>query len=42
MIRFFAGVIVGIILTTVGFSGISRIMDNGISKVQDISKEAAK
>lgn len=42
MIRFFAGVITGIIITSVGFSGIARIMDNGVSKVQEVSKEAAK
>ena len=42
MKTFILGVITGIILTTVGFSGIARMMDNGISKVQDISREAAK
>ena len=42
MIKFFAGVIVGIIITSVGFTGITRMLDNGVSKVQDISKEAAK
>lgn len=41
MIRFVAGVIVGIMICTVGFSGIFRMMDNGVSKVQQVSKEAA-
>ena len=42
MKNFLIGVVVGIILTTVGFSGIARIFDNGLNKVQEISKEAAK
>lgn len=42
MKNFLIGVVVGIILTTVGFSGVARIMDNGLNKVQEISKEAAK
>lgn len=42
MIKFLAGVITGIIITTVGFSGIARMFDNGVQKVQDVSKEAAK
>ena len=42
MIRFLAGVIVGIMITTIGFGGIARIADNGVQKVQDISREAAK
>jgi hypothetical protein len=42
MKNFLIGVVVGIVLTTVGFSGIARIFDNGLNKVQEISKEAAK
>ena len=42
MIRFLAGVIVGIMITTIGFGGIARIGDNTIQKVQDLSREAAK
>jgi len=36
------GVITGIIICTVGLSGIFKMFDNGVSKVQDISREAAK
>ena len=36
------GIVIGIVIATVGFSGIARIMDNGVSKVQEVSKEAAK
>jgi hypothetical protein len=42
MKNFLIGVVVGIVLTTVGFSGVARIFDNGLNKVQEISKEAAK
>lgn len=42
MIRFVAGVVVGIMITSVGFAGIARMLDNGVSKVQEVSKEAAK
>jgi heme/copper-type cytochrome/quinol oxidase subunit 4 len=42
MKAYILGVITGIILTTVGFSGIARMADNGISKVQEVSREAAK
>ena len=42
MRTFIAGTIFGLVLATVGFSGIARIMDNGVAKVQTISKEAAQ
>ena len=42
MIRFGLGVVVGIIIATVGISGITRMMDNGVTKVQDQARELAK
>ena len=42
MTKFIAGVVTGIIICTVGLSGVARMFDNGVSKVQDISREAAK
>lgn len=42
MKTFFVGVVFGIVITTVGFSGIAKMFDNGIQKVQEVSKEAAK
>ena len=42
MKAFIAGTIFGLILATVGLSGMAKIFDNGVAKVQDISKEAAK
>lgn len=34
MFKFFTGVIVGIILATVGVSGVARMLDNGVHTVQ--------
>ena len=42
MKMFIAGLITGIVVCTVGFSGIARMFDNGVAKVQDVAKEAAK
>ena len=42
MTKFIAGVVTGIIICTVGLSGIFKMFDHGVSKVQDISREAAK
>ena len=42
MIKFVAGVVVGIAICTVGFSGMVRMIDNGVNKVQEVTKEAAK
>lgn len=42
MKAFVAGTVFGILICTVGVSGIARILDNGVNKVQEVSKEAAK
>ena len=42
MKMFIAGTIFGLVIATVGFSGLARIVDNGVQKVQSISKEAAQ
>lgn len=39
---FIAGTIFGIAICTVGFSGMARMLDNGVNKVQEVTKEAAK
>ena len=39
---FIIGTIFGIVLCTVGLSGIARMFDNGVSKVQTVTKEAAQ
>jgi hypothetical protein len=42
MSKFIAGTIFGILVCTVGFSGIAKIFDNSVNKVQEVAKEAAK
>ena len=42
MSKFIIGFVLGLIVATVGFSGVARMADNGVTKVQEISKEAAK
>jgi hypothetical protein len=39
---FVIGTVFGILICTVGLSGIARIFDNGVARVQEVSKEAAK
>lgn len=42
MKTFIAGTIFGLIIATVGIGGIMRMVDNGVQKVQQVSKEAAQ
>jgi flagellar biosynthesis protein FliR len=42
MKAFILGTIFGIVLCTVGLSGIAKMFDNGVSKVQQVTKEAAQ
>jgi len=39
---FIAGAVFGIVLCTVGFSGLAKVFDNGVHKVQEVAKEAAQ
>jgi hypothetical protein len=39
---FMLGTIFGIVICTVGLTGIAKILDSGVTRVQEISKEAAK
>lgn len=39
---FVAGTVFGLVLATVGFSGLARILDNGVETVKTHSKEMAK
>jgi hypothetical protein len=39
---FIIGTVFGILVCTVGVSGIAKILDNGVAKVQEVSKEAAQ
>jgi len=42
MKAFIIGTVFGLILATVGFSGIARIMDKGVDTVKTQSQELAK
>lgn len=42
MKSFIMGTIFGIVLSTVGFSGIAKMLDNGVEKTKAIAVEGAK
>jgi uncharacterized membrane-anchored protein YhcB (DUF1043 family) len=42
MINFIVGVIVGIVIATVGFSGIAKMADKGVDKVKEVTIEQVK
>jgi hypothetical protein len=42
MKNFFFGAVFGLILATVGFSGIARMLDVGVDKIKTQSVEMAK
>ena len=42
MRNFILGTVFGVIVATVGFTGIARMLDNGVNKVKTESKELAK
>lgn len=42
MFRFIVGFVLGLIVATVGFSGIARILDHGVETIKSTSEELAK
>ena len=40
--NFVAGIIVGIVIATVGFSGVARLIDNGVIQTQSIVRSVAQ
>jgi hypothetical protein len=42
MREFIIGTIFGIVICTVGFSGLAKLADTGVSKIQEVTKEAVK
>jgi hypothetical protein len=42
MTRFVVGFVVGLVVATVGFSGVARILDKSIDTVKTQSKELAQ
>ena len=41
MKSFIVGVVIGIILATVGFGGVAQILDHGVAKVKTTSQQLA-
>jgi hypothetical protein len=42
MIKFIVGFVLGIAVSTVGFSGLAKMADKGVTSTQTIVKDAAK
>jgi len=42
MSKLLVGFVLGLVVATVGFSGVARILDNGIETVKTQSKELSK
>lgn len=42
MSKLLIGFILGIVVATVGFSGIAKMLDNGVNKVKEVSQEQVK
>jgi hypothetical protein len=40
--RFIIGVFVGIVIASVGFGGIAKMLDNGVNKVKEITIDQSK
>jgi hypothetical protein len=40
--NFIVGVIFGIVISTVGFHGVARVLDNGVSMIKDASRNVDK
>jgi hypothetical protein len=42
MIRFFSGVVVGVVISSIGLTGVINILDNSVMKVKDVAKDVEK
>jgi uncharacterized membrane protein YtjA (UPF0391 family) len=42
MISHLISFVLGIIVATIGFTGVAKIADQGVQKIQEVSKEVAK
>jgi hypothetical protein len=40
--QFIIGIILGIVISTIGFSGLAHIADSGVDKVKQVAKESSK
>lgn len=42
MMKFITGFVLGVIVASVGFTGIARMLDRGVDTIQQTSKELAQ
>ena len=42
MTKLLIGFILGVVVATVGFGGIAKMLDNGVNKVKEVSQEQVK
>lgn len=42
MTKFLVGFVLGVIVATIGFSGVARLLDSGVSVVKEKSQELAR
>jgi uncharacterized membrane-anchored protein YhcB (DUF1043 family) len=42
MSKVMIGIVIGIVIATVGFTGIARLLDRGVQTIQQTSKELAQ
>lgn len=42
MLKFIAGFVLGVVFSTIGFSGVARLLDKGVTEIQTQTKELAK
>lgn len=42
MMKFVAGFVLGVVVASVGFTGIARMLDRGVDTIQQTSKELAQ
>jgi hypothetical protein len=42
MKNFIVGTVFGVVIATVGFTGVARMLDHSVAKVQSVAKEAAQ
>jgi hypothetical protein len=42
MMKFITGFVLGVVVASVGFTGIARMLDRGVDTIQQTSKELAQ
>jgi hypothetical protein len=42
MTKIMIGIVIGIVIASVGFTGIARLLDRGVQTIQQTSKELAQ